>query len=708
MNSTPVLRRSLFPDSIPEALRSQKRWAPFSALWNAKRAKFDKIPMALKPHTRKMSTAAPSRWFAFEQALEACEKHPEHAGIGFVLTGITDMVGLDLDHCVDPGTGTLTAWAQTIVDTAASYTEISPSGTGIRILVYGRIADFTDHKVGIEVYQGDSPRFLTVTGNHVAGTPTEVTKATPDLLALLETYRTKPKDGTSTSDKAPMPFFADLKGEELLAELVDDCRLAPSVAKELQNGLEGDKSGRLQHLTKELRKAGLSQAECMAVLAVHPGAVDVALAHRSNKQDKADVYLWDHHVLAAWADEGAAPPVVEFEDLRTPAEKAADDEDQPTASAETITQPNKRRNYFTATEVAQRPPMKWLIHGVLPLATVGCNFGPSGSGKSFVVMAMAHSLVLGADFWDNHVPCASRTLYVGLEGSAGLGRRVKAHQQHHGVDHGDRLMVVEGSLDLLSKDDLKAFSKEVKALGKFGTIWIDTAAQATAGANENSGEDMGRMLAHCKLLARFTGAMVILVDHTGKDESRGARGWSGKKGAMDVQFEVVQLQRGRVLRIDKQKDGDDSTEWPFELKVVPLGVDDDGRPVTSCVAVPVAAGAVSVDKGKAVDRFKAWARGANQQAIEAALRDLWMFERSPVKHAMLVREATRHRMAEARKFGEDRNKKTCSDGIRDAIAAMVKDGRLLMDEAAFITAPNMPTAQTYEPLPPVYAVDEEA
>ena len=48
-------------------------------------------------------------------------------------------------------------------------------------------------------------------------------------------------------------------------------------------------------------------------------------------------------------------------------------------------------------------------------------------------------------------------------------------------------------------------------------------------------------------------------------------------------MEVVQTPRGRLLSITKQKDGDDSASWPFHLRQVILGVDDDGDAVTSCV-----------------------------------------------------------------------------------------------------------------------------
>jgi primase-polymerase (primpol)-like protein len=60
-------------------------------------------------------------------------------GIGFALTKKTGIVAGDLDHCRDPATGLIEPWAQAIVDSFETYTDLSPTGTGLRLLVYGRL-----------------------------------------------------------------------------------------------------------------------------------------------------------------------------------------------------------------------------------------------------------------------------------------------------------------------------------------------------------------------------------------------------------------------------------------------------------------------------------------------------------------------------------------------------------------------------------------
>lgn len=79
--------------------------------------------------------------------------------------------------------------------------------------------------------------------------------------------------------------------------------------------------------------------------------------------------------------------------------------------------------------------------------------------------------------------------------------------------------------------------------------------------------------------------MVLLVHHAGKDTSKGARGWSGLRAAADAELEVQRTPAGRLLRITKQKDGEDSGAWGFDLQTVVVGVDEDGDEVASCVVV---------------------------------------------------------------------------------------------------------------------------
>jgi hypothetical protein len=113
-----------------------------------------------------------------------------------------------------------------------------------------------------------------------------------------------------------------------------------------------------------------------------------------------------------------------------------------------------------------------------------------------------------------------------------------------------------------------------------------------AGGDENSAETMTKAIERCKRLSVATGAVVVLVHHSGKDTSKGSRGHSSLLGAADAEFEVTKDGAAHQLRVSKQKDGEDGLKWGFALRVVEIGRDEDDEPITSCVVmeaeVPVA------------------------------------------------------------------------------------------------------------------------
>lgn len=114
----------------------------------------------------------PAQWESYLTAATAY-KSGGYSGLGFLLD--TPIVGLDRDGCVVDGI--VSAEVQRFIDEMASYTEISPSGRGVRIFVTSTWCPAAAepqglNREGIELYF--SKRFLTVTGNHLKGTPFEI------------------------------------------------------------------------------------------------------------------------------------------------------------------------------------------------------------------------------------------------------------------------------------------------------------------------------------------------------------------------------------------------------------------------------------------------------------------------------------------------------------------------------------------------------
>jgi len=129
-----------------------------------------KIPYSPLTGQRASSTI-PETWTGYEEAVRACKEHG-YGGIGFVFTSEDDLCGVDLDGCLDPETGEIEPWAWTIIEELDSYTEISPSGAGVHILVRGELPAGRNRKGRFEAY--DRGRYFTVTGKHLSGSPQSI------------------------------------------------------------------------------------------------------------------------------------------------------------------------------------------------------------------------------------------------------------------------------------------------------------------------------------------------------------------------------------------------------------------------------------------------------------------------------------------------------------------------------------------------------
>jgi putative DNA primase/helicase len=147
-------------NSIAEDLRSIPQWINWK--YATRKGKITKPPCT--PAGKNMDAQAPKNWLSFSQAVDAFERNQNLAGVGLVLTRDLGLVGIDLDNCID-SEGKIADWALEVVRKVGSYTEISPSGRGLRIFTYGTLPDGSDgRKVGnVEMYVAG--RYLTVTGN---------------------------------------------------------------------------------------------------------------------------------------------------------------------------------------------------------------------------------------------------------------------------------------------------------------------------------------------------------------------------------------------------------------------------------------------------------------------------------------------------------------------------------------------------------------
>lgn len=240
---------------------------------------------------------------------------------------------------------------------------------------------------------------------------------------------------------------------------------------------------------------------------------------------------------------------------------------------------------LTEDDLRAFSPPQWIIKGVLPSHGLVVVFGPSGSGKSFLVLDMLQSLALGKPWFERRVTPRSVT-YVVLEGEAGLAKRVEAYRLRHGASSLNIRYVAE-PFSLLVEDHIDNLLVAIQAAGVGDVVVLDTLSRAMSGADENDGKIMGAVIAAAKVVHDTLRGLVLLVHHTGKDASRGMRGHSSLIAAVDCAIEVKRRGDEREWMVAKSKDGEDGASQPFKLEVVNLGTDSDGDAITSCVVVPM-------------------------------------------------------------------------------------------------------------------------
>lgn len=183
---------------FPDELASLPQWICWRLEPNPKNDKPRKVPYDPKTG-RKASSTNPQSWATLAQALAAKDKYL-FTGVGFVFTEVGGIVGVDIDHCRNED-GSFNETAQAILDKAPSYTEISPSGSGLHIFFRGTMPGKGNKNStsGVEMYA--SARYFTMTGNQLEGMPDTIADGSVALPWIHENYIAKKKADRKTKVK---------------------------------------------------------------------------------------------------------------------------------------------------------------------------------------------------------------------------------------------------------------------------------------------------------------------------------------------------------------------------------------------------------------------------------------------------------------------------------------------------------------------------
>lgn len=570
----------------PAELRDLQGWLiwrfePDASNPNGKPLKVPYYADGGKRHGKQGGIDDRGRMTTFAAARDAAARRG-FTGVGLALMPEFGITALDFDNCVD-AQGKLPTEIEQIA--SQTYAEYSPSGKGIRAFVRGsygnRKSPTEGNDYGFETFT--SSGFVTFTGNAMPYTDILGLEDTiADLDALVAPLCATRFPATQQREDDPDDFMAGREPkiglsisqmEQLLSALDADMSREDwiRVGMALHHETEGDDTGfylwddwsengekypseeglRTQWDSFDRRKgSGQRQVTMASVMKMAKEA-----GYRDTGIDSSDLRQQTQDVTSR---------LPQVDGVRTPDDYSG------------------RFPVHGAGDPALHKSSEWHIKGVLPKADLIVLYGASGSGKSFVALDMIGAVARGKQ-WQGCRVKKAKVVLIAAEGAGGVGKRIRAYCKHYGLNEADLdIGVIRVPPSVIEEVDVKELCT-VLAYVQADIFVIDTLAQVTPGANENSSEDMGKAIRNIRLVTQAIGATALVVHHAGKDASKGARGWSGIRAAADAEIEISRNDTGHLISITKMKDGDDSQQWGFRLNQVQVGIDNDGDIETSCV-----------------------------------------------------------------------------------------------------------------------------
>lgn len=226
-------------DQIPMELCQLNQWVNWRL--ETRHGKKTKVPYNSRTGQR-AKTNNPATWSTWEQAKESFRKGAKkYSGVGLVFSPGDGNFGIDIDHCLenDPNKAAITQ--QILEKFKHTYCEVSPSKTGLRIFGKGnpsRCGKGNGDYKWIEIYNHSSPRYLTVTGNHLPESATQLADCQEALNWLYEQFfatptpaeitpsLTTPNHPTSISVKT-IPMTSITRAQEV----IEHCQRAANASK---------------------------------------------------------------------------------------------------------------------------------------------------------------------------------------------------------------------------------------------------------------------------------------------------------------------------------------------------------------------------------------------------------------------------------------------------------------------------------------------
>jgi 5S rRNA maturation endonuclease (ribonuclease M5) len=192
-------------------------------------------------------------------------------------------------------------------------------------------------------------------------------------------------------------------------------------------------------------------------------------------------------------------------------------------------------------------PATWLVEPLIPAGRQVAIFSAAKAGKSLLTLEMAAAKATGKAVLDQEAGEAVHVVYVDMEMTED-DLRERLEDLGYGPDN-DLSRLHYYQLQNLPPLDTPQGGKVLYDIVKHHQaqlVVLDTMARVVEG-DENDADTYRDFYRHTGRAIKQTGASLVRLDHSGKDQTKGQRGSSGKADDVDVVFRMTVEQTSVIL-----------------------------------------------------------------------------------------------------------------------------------------------------------------
>jgi hypothetical protein len=544
---------------------AKRVWVGWRWQWNGK--KWTKPPF--HPNGQwKASSTNPETWNSYSVVLAAVQAGTLD-GLGLALEGLSgNEIALDLDGCRDPVKGRIDPWAQEIVDEAASYTEVSPSGTGLRVIGRGTGGKHTSFKNvhpgggGVEIFPAgfDAGRYITVTGKELPGCWPHFSDITDVTLRLIDGRgRLHPEQPASTPQNGyeQAPAYQARPGG--LAAQLGFLSAGNELVGLIRHGVPvGRRSEQFFHAVGLARREGWTLKKLEREMRSNPNGIAAKYLSPSDRLT--------NQIATCWGKVQA-----------------------PTSEAPISLQRPSGLVSFADFVGSIRPP-HYLIQSILQGGWLYSITAPTGAGKTAVALDLAIRVAEGKPLGTLET-AKGRVVYLSGENPEDVKARCLMLSKRHRVTAPD-IYFLEGAIRL--EEHIKWLIAEIEAVGGASLVIVDTSASYFGGDDDNSNVELGeyaRLFRQiCKMDCQPT---VLVLAHPTKKAAKDnllPRGGGAFLNEVDGNLTLwTDDQVITTLHWQGKFRGPDFEPIQFRLEQVrdEQFIDSQGRSLPSVIALPI-------------------------------------------------------------------------------------------------------------------------